>query len=265
MPVVINTNVYMTLQSLGVSAAQLAKLSGAEWVLKLEPDGVKFTKPGVEKKFVVASTKLMAAAKGMASQTDHKSLVMALDSFINTLITGKAEAPVTGTVTTPPQTVQATFGHPAPQATFDPATVTGDYGLLFQHMVKHSPISNTQMVTGDPLPLMDAVGLYAPVRGTDKTSKYFMVAVFDTFRVAARLKGNKLSLRCEGSFGSPVKLALQSLSFIPSEKHWSIHTVVQDGAEASRFTGAMLSGLSAAGAQLLTPLPNMTYIAGKGI
>jgi hypothetical protein len=142
----------------------------------------------------------------------------------------------------------------------------GEYTHIIMNMMKHKmfPISLLDDAAVKPAPLIDAHGLYAPVHGTGAGSRYFLVGAFDGFNVAARYKGNKLSIRVEGAVPTAVSSALGSMSFSSTGKHWSQHMMASD-VECSRYLGAVFGAVVAAGATLYTPLPDVKFIAGKGV
>lgn len=274
MPVILNTNIMHTLQKIGVNPALLAKLSADNWKLTMAPDGVKFSGmhpkvPGqsVEHLVSIKSTKLMAAAKGVLTQVEVKHYRDALNAAIQDVIAGNFDTVSEGPQTIaepPPQPKSDPFKTTEPVAK-EPITGLGAYQMMAPFLAKHQPVTPQQMQVADPLPLVDAFGLYAPVRGTDKSSKYFLLAVFSHFKVAGRLKGNKLSVRVEGTIPNTVTNALMGIKFIPSEKHISTHVMVSDTVEANRYMGCVLGSIVSAGENLMTPMPNLSHIAGKGI
>lgn len=139
----------------------------------------------------------------------------------------------------------------------------------YQHVVaamaQHQPISETSLKTATTVPLVDAVGLYRPVRGTDHSSRYFLIAVFEGgMKMACRLSSSKMSLRVEGPVetlaSKKVQAALSGLGFKPSNPHWSAHMAPGSIETAQRFVGCALMSIPG----LLTPLPDLNVIANKG-
>lgn len=121
------------------------------------------------------------------------------------------------------------------------------------------------MLLAVPVKLRDATMLYQPVRGSSTGSRYFLVAANDDLRIAARLKGNSLSVRIEGpNIGKYVK-QIESAGFgnySVSSAYASMHLDVSgDPVLAAKALGAVLMGL---GVKLETPLPELKWIAGKG-
>lgn len=111
--------------------------------------------------------------------------------------------------------------------------------------------------------LRDAVGLYCPVRGTDDNSRYFLVADFGALKMAARWKGQTLSIRFEADKLAPYEGVLAKLGLsIKKDKYASMHlSEVSDVTVCNKVIGAMIYGT---GLPPLSPPPDMMYLHNKG-
>lgn len=128
----------------------------------------------------------------------------------------------------------------------------------------HIAASEQEMLSLPAVALSEATRLYQPTRGTDDSSRYHVVAL-GPINVAARWKGETLSIRCEGSalggFASTLKsLGLKQQGSSPA--YASIHLQVGNSKETARKSlGAVLLGL---GVSFYTPLPDLERLIGKG-
>ena len=124
-----------------------------------------------------------------------------------------------------------------------------------------------QLDTADKVDLLDAKLLYQPVKSTDSSSRYFLVAIGVGFKVAARYKNSKLSLRIEGSAIKDWKKVFAQAGTFGcgggncTNKYASMHVAVSDAAQASRVLGAVLFSIPAV---INTPIPQIKNIVGKG-
>lgn len=263
MPVTINVNMYATLQKIGVNPVYLAQLAKDKWKISALPNGLRFhDDKGGDHTLTMSTTKLMAANKDMLDKQDLEWIKKNLNTFLHGFLVGGSKPstePAPPIMSTPESSTEKV----------DPNTLinlVGAYKEMLPMMLKHQPVTDKQMLSGDLYPLMDATGLYAPVRGTDKSSRYFLMAVFPGFRLAMRYKGSKqLSFRFEGLIPSTVKAALGAIHFTASTSHISQHCTVESPAEANRYLGAVIQTVVGAGAALLTPAPDVNKIAGKGV
>ena len=119
------------------------------------------------------------------------------------------------------------------------------------------------------MPLKEATALYQRVHGTSGGSVYVAIAISENLRVAARIKGPKLSVRVEGVFSAQAKeaLASQGIQFKGAAEasgydyasgHYDCGLVPPE-----RVVGAILFGC---GLPFDTPIPNMQKVRelGKG-
>lgn len=118
-------------------------------------------------------------------------------------------------------------------------------------------MSVTPMPAGAPVPLLEATVLMQPVKGTDSGSIYRAIAFDDMngIKVAARLKGNSLSIRAESSSIAGAKkmhTALQSMGFSKSKEHWSMHVATEE-APAARIIGSVLMGSGLPFSKVISP------------
>jgi len=110
-------------------------------------------------------------------------------------------------------------------------------------------------------PLKDATQMYQPVRGTSGGSKYFVVALSDDVKVAARVQGNAVSVRAEGNLTPKIKAALGSVGMDDKVDYMSAHFTATPNASAKKVVGAVLIGC---GLDFDTPVPSVDKIQDKG-
>ena len=103
--------------------------------------------------------------------------------------------------------------------------------------------------------------MYQPVRGTDGTSRYFVVAANKDLRVAARFINQQLSVRIEGPAWEKHAPSIAACGFdkvLKDKGYASLHLAVgPDTVLASKTLGAILLGL---GIPMDTPLPSLSVI-----
>ncbi len=115
---------------------------------------------------------------------------------------------------------------------------------------------------GATIKLRDATKLYQPVRGTTGGSRYFLMGANEDLRVAARYKGNTLSVRVEGPKLQDYMSVLQDIGFGKAgDDYVSIHVVCPTDMLAAKALGAILLGI---GVPMLTPFPDLKVITGQG-
>jgi hypothetical protein len=139
-------------------------------------------------------------------------------------------------------------------------TVPEAYQLAVNAMMQHAPVPPKMLNVMDPIPLIDAKGLYRPVKGTSPNTRYFLAAVFPTFKLAVKLKGNNLSVRVEGNIGNDMKPMLSHLGITPGINYWSSHAPVDSTETAQQYYAAIVATLGGS----LLPLANLKLIEGKG-
>jgi hypothetical protein len=124
----------------------------------------------------------------------------------------------------------------------------------------------SEMLKAAPVTLRDATRLYQPVKSTSPGSRYYVVALRDDLKIAARAKAsNDLSVRVEGSGLTMYSDRLTDMGFKIADDNYnkpyaSIHMHPNDSHMSSRALGSLLCGL---GIEFLTPLPSFAMIAGK--
>lgn len=105
----------------------------------------------------------------------------------------------------------------------------------------HKP-AGTSMVS----PLSTATKLFQSVHGTSAGSVYFVVAISPKLKLAARYKGNSLSIRAEGDLIA-YTFPLNANGFdITKNSHASFHVEVPTDLMAARVVGAVIGGLGIA-------------------
>lgn len=128
--------------------------------------------------------------------------------------------------------------------------------------IDYSPVDESFMVPKNKKPLKDAKRLYHPVHGTDSSSCYFLMAANKDISLAARLKGQALSVRVEGKLGTCNEALANAGITMSSSGHASIHLQCDDVLLASRCLGVILLAL---GLDMETKLPKFQKIVGKGV
>ena len=137
----------------------------------------------------------------------------------------------------------------AKQSHDDPKTVNPDNTLL--------PTDVNKVLTNSPLPLSECKLLYHPVKGTSSSSVYYVVALADDVKIAARYKNMTLSLRAEGNVGDH-KSALEHAGFGLSnlnKGYVSVHLQCSDKVLAAKTLGAVLV---ATDLDFLTKMPQLS-------
>lgn len=117
-------------------------------------------------------------------------------------------------------------------------------GLIFppQPVGQNAESVKTPTVSKKPRLLSKASKLMEPVRGTDQNSVYYVIGLGKRFNFAARLKGNILSVRAEGSFLQGDVSLLDTFGFTSKEdgRYWSCHYETKKGTDCERIIGALL-------------------------
>lgn len=131
------------------------------------------------------------------------------------------------------------------------------------------PIINTEAALADilgmePVKLTQATQMYQPVTSTTGGSMYHVIALARVARVAARFKGDLVSMRIEG-FSKKHHEALEANGFnIHGGDYASLHVDCANAETnnlARRTIGAVLMGL---GMTFRTPTPNLSVIEQEG-
>lgn len=100
-----------------------------------------------------------------------------------------------------------------------------------------------QKLMGKPIKLADATEVYTPVTGTSGDSRYYVVGVGPSVRLAVRLNGSSgVSARVEGDAlkDSKFRARLQQAGFAVNDGYASIHTNASDLWQKSRAVYAMI-------------------------
>jgi hypothetical protein len=120
----------------------------------------------------------------------------------------------------------------------------------------------SMMDTAVTVPLKSATKMYQPVKATSSGSRYFVIAIADGLKVAARYQHGKLSVRVEGEYLEKFEPLLSEMDLSGNTKsHMSMHLAASDEQTAGKCIGAILAGL---GVPFTTPVPLIKAIAGKG-
>ncbi len=242
------------LKALGFGEGEFDALANKGIVVSVFPSGLKFSQNAeVLADLPIKASDLSAMIKNKTAPTPEQkdlavkaygsALVKAKDGVGPIKKEGPAKAP-------PPKA-------PAPEKTaemkFELPVIAG---------VEFFDVSKMQ--TADRVPLSVAEKMYAPVKGSDDSSRYFVVGISSKVKVAARYRNNKLSVRVETVEGFPfgnIASALGEAGLKISNAHASQHFEGLSFTQASRTLGAMLMALDV---PMQTPLPDLKVIANKG-
>jgi hypothetical protein len=117
-------------------------------------------------------------------------------------------------------------------------------------------------MNASPIPLYQAKTLYQAVGGTSSSSKYFVVAIGDGLKIAARIRSNRVSIRAEGDVKAH-KNQLKAAGLAPADGgHWSMHVEYDnDPVMARRIVGSVLCSLDI---NAVTPLPKVQMLVNQG-
>lgn len=115
--------------------------------------------------------------------------------------------------------------------------------------------------TMKPVSLVLADKMYQPVIGTSSPEPYYVVALRDDLKVAARLKGGSLSVRIEGTGFSKYTALLKDAELqVHGMSHASLHLDTKGAKMAARALGAVLCSLNI---NFDTPAPVLKNIGGS--
>ena len=131
----------------------------------------------------------------------------------------------------------------------------GDGPVKEKKMQTTKPAKGTfdtsKLLTAPTVTMMKATKLYQPVKGTSSGSRYFIIAIGPSIRVAARWKtapnSEGLALRVEGSgLNHPeTTLLLEQIGLDKkSASHMSAHLTVANEIEARKAIGALLYAIN---------------------
>jgi len=143
------------------------------------------------------------------------------------------------------------------QNVFTPAD-NGDYDM--------APFFPTeQLKSANTVKLAVATQMYQPVQGTSGSSRYFVVAISDEVKVAARIKGVSVSIRLEGpALGKHTfSTALKAVGITGGKdgQYASMHVEAPDPITAQKAIGSVLAALPV---QWKTPMPSVGHLQGLG-
>lgn len=241
MSLIVKTGKYAFLKNLGVSEVLLLKLAGLGIKIALGEYSCSFlSKDNTELEVVtLPATSLMLSTPGGAAPDLKMQAKVSL------------EAAIIGIIKSP-----LVKEKPKEYGTPDPVTLVIDMGSGDAPKFASKPVSEIPGV----ILLRDATELYQRVKGTSPGSVYVTVAVSDSIKVAAKVKGNKLSVRVESpqmfTAGTLKAFNAQGLSDTHDGKymsgHYSCTNVTPD-----RVLGAVLV---ACGVKFNTPLPDMSKV-----
>lgn len=112
--------------------------------------------------------------------------------------------------------------------------------------------------------LRDATMMYQPVQGTGDSSRYWVIALSDAFKVAARWQNQTMSVRIEGKQVGSMAKTLMALGFNNVKADYaSVHLQVgTDPTLANRTIGAIVASLSDFTA-IKTPVPSAKVVKSK--
>lgn len=118
----------------------------------------------------------------------------------------------------------------------------------------------TYMNSDPVIPLLQALSLYQPVRGTSSDSRYFVVGIGEKVKIACRLMANTASIRVEGPglSDSAIQARLESSGFGMGANHASLHVKVTDPFQFAKVVGSILGLL---GDLIGSPVPNLMLVA----
>jgi hypothetical protein len=252
MAVLLNQNGYAKMNELGVSAEIIGKLSKIGAKILITPTALRVvtvigTTPQAFQ-YEIAHQVLMQASK-----TKNVKIKESIEHFLVKIVTGYGVNMKSVEVGIVAQEALPATPTPAP------SKVTADPYL--QAIVKHYPLTETQMKVTAPIPLADAEGLYRPVRGSSPGTIYHLIGVWPTMKMAARLKDSSVSLRVEGKPNPAQSKALKELGFDQKGDYWSSHSLkVANLTVVQRYVGCIIASLEGS----IMPAPDMALLVGKG-
>jgi hypothetical protein len=107
---------------------------------------------------------------------------------------------------------------------------------------------------------------YSAVFGTSPESTYFAIGAVEVgpdqfVKVAARYKGESVSVRVEGNVPGSVATDLGKLAIVKKKDYYSGHFDVKDDSMANRVMAGVIANI---GGKQLWPIPNAKLIKNKG-
>jgi hypothetical protein len=118
----------------------------------------------------------------------------------------------------------------------------------------------SHMMKSPPVKLENATQLYQPVRGSDASSRYFMVGRCGAIKVGVRSKGGKLSVRVEGGISTCLQ-TLKEIGFGIGNGYASFHVDAKHPVLVAKVVGGVLASLP--GGNELPPF-DVNVILNKG-
>lgn len=110
--------------------------------------------------------------------------------------------------------------------------------------------------------LIDASELYQPVFGSSQSSTYYVVALYEGLKFAARVKGGgqtrTISIRVEGKAYNQLKSISGLQKFKDNGHYGSIHLNVETVYETKMVICGLIGGIDM---EALTPIPDLTNIS----
>ncbi len=224
MALTVNVNAQLALQKLGLDTKPL---DAAGIALVPYSGGVKF----VKEHEVFASWAVAPAKVAEIGQNGYDP-----NSLMHAAAKGNAEAAYT-------QALQMA-GKPVAGASKSASKKPGKTVPVAAAVATY-PVED--MKTGTQVPLIKADMLYQPVKSTSAGSRYYVVGLSDTIKVAARLKANTLSIRIEGKAFSALAPVLSASGFFGAtfggsftDDYASMHVEIANAFDAQKVVGSVL-------------------------
>ena len=260
----INPNGQGFLVKLGIGKESIAQLYAKGWAAKLDPNELTLHKGGHNYAIPLTPT-MYAAVNGNAALADKVKLYdlkNAVGSTITHILKSEPELDLTA--------LDLVKADDDPDSLFKPNPVKAA-SLTFAHTltgkkpaVKKPAAADVyptdKMKVGERVQLAKATLLYQPVFGTSGNSRYYVIGVSDSIRVAARYDGHGLHVRVEGPGYAALTKELQEVGFDPhaGKSHASLHLPIGgDHGLAAKSLGAIVFGL---GVTLTSPVPDFSII-----
>ncbi len=120
-----------------------------------------------------------------------------------------------------------------------------------------APAAPAAMPALPKVKLVDATAVMQPVAGTDPHSIYYVIAIGKRVKLAARVKGNGVSVRAEGAMSTNDRTILSKVGMAGHE-HMSMH-LPGASTEAPKIIGSLIFDLQAKGFEFVANLrPDQT-------
>ena len=288
MTVAFDIDGFVVLKNLGIVPSDLVMLKNHGVEATVLPSGIKLSQDGVVLGAIgikLAEVTSLAANKNIGSFAKKSVLLDMAQSVVHQVLKqiGVAAKGMESELHTPigsnedspaAQAVKMEQAYQEASKAGKPVTVNKQYkdayASLDVDLGSEESITSMAVSQDGPwkaVPLREAVNMYQPVRGSDASSVYFVVGLSPIFKVAARYRLHRLSVRVELPEGAPTQVCMDTLKQVGfslggSKSYASIHLQVDDPINAAKALGALLGGL---GAHMLTPMPQLSVIADKGV